>query len=328
MSHPQTERRAPNGSEVDIDDFWNLTESGVGGGLAPSNSSTTAPGPPFNPDGSWTAIWSNPQLANLNLTFVTIEGNQQLDAFGNGVYDFFGSFYFPGYAPFVSITNPGVEEDGYEIGPIAPVQIDARVVGGADAETNAEVINPPGITGYTATGLPPGLSINRIGQISGTPTGVGTFDVTVSATGQYNYGTQDTSASTSFQWVIDPPPPAMMPTNYNGDHTRPGVVMISPTGAFFLAGYSSKRIRGRLPRYGRLRWTKWTATDGWATGGLWMDNCTPDCASGTYHAVRASVHVYLQNFLWSMFTRMTVYPARQRSFTLRAYQRKGVWYWH
>jgi hypothetical protein len=180
------------------------------------------------------------------------------------------------------------------------VQIDAQVVGAATAEHDQGVSNPPGITGYIATGLPPGLSINRIGQVSRTPTRVGTFHVIISATGQYNYGTQQTNATTSFQWVIDPPPPAMMPTKRNGDRIRPRVVIISQTGAAFLAGYRSTGIRGRLSRYGRLYWTRWTATDGWANGGLWMDNCIPDCACGTYHAVRARVHVYRQNFLWSI----------------------------
>lgn len=203
----------------------------------------------------------------------------------------------------------------------------AQLVGVADGDGGEGAVNPPGITGFSAPGLPPGLSINRIGQISGTPTQVGTFDVTVSATGQYNGSSQFTSGSTSIPWVIDPPPPAKMPTNYNGDRTRPGVVVVSPTVGFLLAGYSSRPVRARISRFGRLRWTKWTVTDGWATGGLWQDDCKPACVNGTWHAVRARVHVYRQNFLWRMFTRMTIYPARERSFTLKASQSHGIWYW-
>jgi hypothetical protein len=316
----------PHTSELDVTNLGEnnpggqcLSETGIGGSLCPQTTTSAD-------RSTITYVWSSPYLANQNYTFVDIEPTDSLD--NNCFCDVqsAGSFYFPGYAPSVSISNPGPQEDSYEIGPIAPVVMDAELVGVADGENGNGAINPPGITSFTATGLPPGLSISGNG-ISGTPTSVGTFNVTVSATGQYNGGTETTSGSTSFQWVIDPPPPAKMPTNYNGDRSRPGVVVVSPTGALVLAGYRSKGIRGRLSRYGRLRWTRWTVTDGWATGGLWQDDCRPACVNGTFHAVKARVHVYRQNFLWSMFTRMTVYPARERSFTLRAYDRQGIWYW-
>ncbi len=50
---------------------------------------------------------------------------------------------------------------------------------------------------YAATGLPPGLSISSAGLISGTPTTVGTFNVTVTAT-----DTTGASGAASFTWTI------------------------------------------------------------------------------------------------------------------------------
>ncbi len=52
---------------------------------------------------------------------------------------------------------------------------------------------------YSATGLPPGLTITSGGLISGTPTTAGTYTVTVTAT-----DSTGASGSTTFTWTINP----------------------------------------------------------------------------------------------------------------------------
>jgi hypothetical protein len=55
-------------------------------------------------------------------------------------------------------------------------------------------------------------------------------------------------------------------------------------------------------------------------GADWIDNFIPDGAEGTFHAFRASVHVYRPR--GGIFTRMTV-TEQGHTFTLRARGRYG-----
>ena len=68
--------------------------------------------------------------------------------------------------------------------PVAPVVNSALVASGSVGATFSTYTiagsNSP--TSYSATGLPAGLTVNPAnGQITGTPTGVGTFNVTINA---------------------------------------------------------------------------------------------------------------------------------------------------
>jgi subtilase family serine protease len=84
----------------------------------------------------------------------------------------------------VTVTNPGSQTG--TVGTAASLQIHATDSASGQTLT------------YSATGLPAGLSISSSGLISGTPTTVGTSNVTVTAT-----DTTGASGSTSFTWIIN-----------------------------------------------------------------------------------------------------------------------------
>jgi subtilase family serine protease len=84
----------------------------------------------------------------------------------------------------VTVTNPGTETS--TVGTAVSLQIEATDSASGQTLT------------YSATGLPPGLSINpSTGLISGTPTTKGTYSVTVTAT-----DTTSASGSASFSWKV------------------------------------------------------------------------------------------------------------------------------
>jgi Putative Ig domain len=159
-----------------------------------------------SPDGSTeTDVWSSPYLANLGLTFVSIAPNDFSPSFT-------GSFYFDGDDPTIALTNPGPQAARAAVR-ITPLQIAAKMVGVSEDDLDPGAPNSAGITGFVATGLPPGLSVNSDnGKIVGTPTTAGTYTSTVTAQGQYNSGAQTTSASTIITWSVAPPPPASCKT--------------------------------------------------------------------------------------------------------------------
>jgi serine protease len=88
----------------------------------------------------------------------------------------------------VTVTNPGPQQTFTFPDPEVSLQIMA-----SDSDSGQALT-------YTATGLPPGLSISSSGLISGLAEDTGTFNVTVTATD----GT-GASGSAAFTWTVSPP---------------------------------------------------------------------------------------------------------------------------
>jgi hypothetical protein len=86
---------------------------------------------------------------------------------------------------------------------------------------------------------------------------------------------------------------------------RPAQIIYTGDGSGLLAG---RGTRSRRPKFGRLHWTSWNATEGRAFGADWADNCLPDCADGTFTPYPVNIKVFRPRVLEGhrIFTRMQV----------------------
>lgn len=86
---------------------------------------------------------------------------------------------------------------------------------------------------------------------------------------------------------------------------RPGTIVYTGDGSGILAG---RGTRSRHPKFGRLQWTTWTATEGKASGADWVNNCVPFCAAGTFTSYPVNLRVFRPRVMAGhrIFTRMQV----------------------
>ena len=230
-----------NTSEADISGYGaafgnspSLTDNEISGSLT---SQTTV-----SADGSTvTAVWSDPALANQNFTYVSITPSDE-----SADPTLSGSFYFSAYGPSVVVTNPGPQSTvvgtplgtqgcGTTLGPCCGGSPCPGVQVGA-TEINLAAKDPtssfPDVS-ESATGLPPGLSINAGGYISGTPTSTGSFTTTVIGSAGFNNGTQATAGSTTFSWQITAaPPPPPPPVRLDSRNASRAFRDLVPKGAY------------------------------------------------------------------------------------------------
>jgi hypothetical protein len=122
-----------------------------------------------------------------------------------------------------------------------------------------------------------------------------------------------------------------MPTSTGIDGppaARPARVELSVDGSELLAGNTGRHPTQNTPGnpFGRLRWTTWGSSGGEARGAVWIDNCSPSCGGGVYHAYKASVRVYDPNRS-GVFQRMTVRASGPVAGTFDAQHSSGGWNW-
>ena len=93
--------------------------------------------------------------------------------------------------------------------------------------------DPDGPVTYTASNLPPGLSLTAsTGLITGTPTAAGSYTVTVGAS-EVGYGNPALAASQTFTWTIAAP-----------DTTLPTVLIVSPAPPSYTTSTNSVTLSG------------------------------------------------------------------------------------
>jgi prepilin-type N-terminal cleavage/methylation domain-containing protein len=162
------------------------------------------------------------------------------------------------------VNNPGNQTDELSV----PVNLALTATGGA----------PP--VSWTATGLPPGLSVSPIGVVGGTPTSTGTYSVTVKATDGFNL-----YSTAAFTWTIRPVPTVNTPAAQNGEATAAATpVQVTVSGG--VAPYS------------------WSATGlppGLAVDGTGKVGGTPTTA-GTYKVVVTATDARTKSASTNQFT--------------------------
>ena len=68
---------------------------------------------------------------------------------------------------------------------------------------------------------------------------------------------------------------------------RPATISYTGDGSGLVGGSDGTSVR----HPGHLRWTRYTQRQGTARGVVWLDDCEPDCADGTFHPYKVRVRV-------------------------------------
>lgn len=86
---------------------------------------------------------------------------------------------------------------------------------------------------------------------------------------------------------------------------RPKQIVYSGDGSGFLAGPGKA---GRRPKPTNLKWSSWTKGAAQGRGDDWLNNCTPDCADGTFSQHAVDITMFRPRTMLGLlvFTRMRV----------------------
>lgn len=109
------------------------------------------------------------------------------------------------------------------------------------------------------------------------------------------------------------------PTEFGAPQIRPARIDYTGDGSAILGGFTKYRRLHKsspLAHFGRLHWTVYNGREGRAVGADWVDDFIPDGATGTFHPLRVTVHVYRPRH--GIFTRMTI-TEQGHSYTFNAH---------
>lgn len=81
---------------------------------------------------------------------------------------------------------------------------------------------------------------------------------------------------------------------------RPAQISYTGDGTGILGGFDGKGVADP----GHLEWTSWTSKQATGSGAVWLDNCTPSCAGGTFTAHKVTVKAFRP--VKGRFTRLTL----------------------
>lgn len=81
---------------------------------------------------------------------------------------------------------------------------------------------------------------------------------------------------------------------------RPASILYTGDGSGILGGFDGTGAR----HPGHLKWQSWTPTRAAGSGAVWIDDCTPSCANGTFTAHAVKVVAFRPEH--GHFTRLTL----------------------
>ncbi len=100
-------------------------------------------------------------------------------------------------------------------------------------------------------------------------------------------------------------PPRLLRADYTADFAiRPATMFFGCCGQVLIGGAGVSSRQFRSGKRGHIRWTVWTTLGATGTGLLWIDDCTPDCANGTFQS--HSVSITATDVRASRYTRLVL----------------------
>ncbi len=94
------------------------------------------------------------------------------------------------------------------------------------------------------------------------------------------------------------PPKLLTQQAHDPFRVRPAMIGYTGDGTGFVGKSPIDKHRGFL------HWKSWRATTAYGTATIWLNDCTPSCAGGTFHSYRGSVRA--SRVRHGDFTRMTL----------------------